>query len=139
MHQIKFRIWDKVLKRWLCEDSQYLVMDGSEVLPAPWSTIQFKTNNEHYAIQQFTGLVDKNNREIYEGDIVEIPDKREDYIVILYNFAACFLFLPVSYELDTHTFFCVVDYRNYISDMIKAKSYKIIGNVFENEELMCVH
>ena len=56
--ELKFRIWCKTMQLWLCEDSQFLQMDGKRVHAASWSTIEFDLPNENYIIQQYTGLKD---------------------------------------------------------------------------------
>lgn len=72
MREIKFRIWDKSMMRWWCEDSQYLQMDGKKIHPAPWSTLSAELPDDDIVIEQFTGLKDKNGKEIYEGDIIQM-------------------------------------------------------------------
>src|SRR5690348_8222413 len=64
MREIKFRAWDKDLKK-MCEDFLSLVEDAIYQHQAnPWQ-------DERFIPMQFTGLYDKHRRvEIYEGDIV---------------------------------------------------------------------
>jgi hypothetical protein len=120
--ELKFRIWSNLMKRWLCEDSQYLQMDGKKVHAAPWSTMEWDIPSELYVIQQFTGLKDYESNDIYEGDIVR-------------------------YELDGIVYTQTVRWRNNFWEMEDARLYgtplitnlpnfKVIGNIFENSELL---
>ena len=70
-------------------------------------------------VGQFTGLYDKNGKEIYEGDIVEINKEKYAYIA--------FLLQTMGY--------CVV-FPNYDTSLqfFNSNDLKIIGNIYENKE-----
>ena len=61
MRETKFRVWDKVNKKLLTGN---LSLDT--LLSRP----------QQYDLEQFTGLKDKNGREIYEGDIMQFDEKQ---------------------------------------------------------------
>ena len=62
MRDIKFRLWDKKHKMMIYFDNESL-----ENLFA-----LNRINKDQYEILQYTGKKDKNEKEIYEGDIVKI-------------------------------------------------------------------
>lgn len=122
------------MKRWLCEDSQYLQMDGKKVHAAPWSTMEWDIPSEQYVVQQFTGLKDSKGKEIYEGDVVKII--YEGTIAEVYfdsNICAFRLKdnTSKSYPITTYRF----DESHNPIGLINVFD-EVIGNIFENSELL---
>jgi uncharacterized phage protein (TIGR01671 family) len=74
MRPIKFRAWD-LDKKEMFNVGTY---DFLNEVAAP--LIAFNDYHYHTILMQFTGLLDKNGKEIYEGDIAELgtlPTKEE--------------------------------------------------------------
>jgi len=61
--EIKFRVWDKVKQEW-----HYFTPDNLSMYIKEWT--DHRLNGDEFL--QYTGLKDKQGKEIYEGDVVEV-------------------------------------------------------------------
>jgi len=116
MRDIKFRCWWNDRFTYSC----------SEEYKREYAFIQFNVGFSHYdpkefVIQQYTGLNDKNNKEIYEGDILEGLDFTADVFWDRNE---------PSFQLKTSNGCGAFINEDYI------KNFKIIGNIFENKDLL---
>ncbi|EGQ0541183.1 hypothetical protein I2A86_001913 [Staphylococcus aureus] len=121
---LKFKAWDKDKK----------VMSIIDEIDFNSGYILISTGYKSFdevKLLQYTGLKDKNNTEIYEGDIVEFKyphDKtfKEIGIITFSAEKACFVIKMIRHTIQEFEL-----YRGV------ANSYlKVIGNKFENPELL---
>lgn len=87
-------------------------------------------------VMQCTGLKDKNDKLIYEGDIVKF--KNEILVVRFQQEMACFA--PQYYangEYCGRLFFD--EYDSVENEFYKSTNFEVIGNIYENKELLECH
>jgi uncharacterized phage protein (TIGR01671 family) len=124
MRQIKFRVWDKLAERFTRCDEGY---QGHYVLSlnGEYHNLQNGSGGKECVVQQYTGLVDKNSVEIYEGDILKCKgfDGWFDKVGFYYN-------VPVKYNTVESGESHIAGYAYIPMDR------EVIGNIFENHELL---
>lgn len=120
MREIKFRAWDKELEK-MHYDIEYIYDDVGTSCASFGDMLE---DTERFNVMQYTGLKDKDGKEIYEGDIVHFKTLRsKEYIGEV-----------KSYE-DAASFF-VVAKEHYMECLDDVYDLEVLGNIYENKELL---
>ena len=126
MREIKFRAWVKE-KKAIFEVIliDYVTKKVSYLLERVGHLLSIR-DAKFYDVElmQYTGLKDKNNKEIYEGDILFESFGERYYKVVFEN---------GSFKAEVEG-----DFEEYSFDLIDvvAQSCEVVGNIYENPELI---
>lgn len=148
----KFRAWDSITKKFI---EHFFITDNGLFCNMEKPTSGYNSpipiEKSELILMQSTGLHDKNGKEIFEGDILKFNDEWADYgyegyiegsieginYVEIKREKTCFTFgktkLPESSLID------LVENEHYPFEglLIEASyEFEIIGNVYENPELL---
>jgi uncharacterized phage protein (TIGR01671 family) len=123
MREIKFKLWNVGLKSWggiyLNENED--INEGIE---------SYQKSGD--IILQYTGLKDKNGKEIYEGDVISFKDlldivEREIAPIVWHE--NTLRLVPQDIEVNTRG-------GHYIHHWDSLMDIEVIGNIWENPELL---
>jgi len=122
----KFRAWHKKYERWI-DKKTLKVRDDGIIFINNFPTYKIQ---ENVILMQSTGLKDKNDKEIFEGDVVE-NEAMKDFVIFIdgvftLNHAKEDKF-AVRQPLAS---FGSINLHNTLTDM------EVIGNIHENPELL---
>jgi hypothetical protein len=110
--EIKFRLWCKDRNEW--EKDDWVLNRNGDIVDI---RRMMPINPANHILMQFTGLLDKNGKEIYEGDIIKsvITNKVFEYVFLHGKFGAKWngTCVPMSGDL-----------------------WEIIGNIYESGDLL---
>lgn len=142
MREIKFRAWfpksknmEFLEKMWLCGEYTSLCFS-----PLDAGIMGFKDHDANYdyfnykeelgyVLMQYTGLKDKNGKEIYEGDILTISD----------NSISVVKWEQTPTDADPGNFVSVKSGWRFGRAGEYCKEWQVIGNIYENLELLTNH
>lgn len=131
MRIIKFRAWDRKEKEMLYSDPELSM--GFNIFTGGWIGEKGDYELPHIVLMQFTGLKDKNGKEIYEGDIVRvyIPNYTGEYIMATIEFCSgCFGIRVAGNPILNNA---VGQFKAFNEN---TEGIEVIGNVYENPELL---
>lgn len=130
----KFRAWHNELGRMTLVKTMFFFANELEELELNDSVLNdyIPVYPDEIKLMQSTGLEDKNNKEIFEGDIVRMRnprDRRQIGMFQVVRVANSPMLGLLDKKLTTEIFNLYEHMRNY---------YEIIGNIHENPELLGV-
>jgi uncharacterized phage protein (TIGR01671 family) len=131
MREIKFRAWDTERKHLIISDALndiFLPLSGDTTIQDNYESCEsqqaivgfedFIRERPELILQQFTGLFDKNGKEIWEGDILDLSGGT---LEVIFNYGS-FGYMCCG--------FVTLSQHNYLDRC------EVIGNVHENPELL---
>ena len=126
MREIKFRAWDKRRQRMRHGCDNLLIGLGGQLFWQFGDSIDIIDSKERntFELMQYTGLKDKQGKEIYEGDIItgRLTLENDDN----YDFTDIVSCEPPCFLCDNNADFELTQYQ----------TLEVIGNVWENPELV---
>jgi uncharacterized phage protein (TIGR01671 family) len=127
MRELKFRVWNSVENKWngLHHNSRRMIgelccLNGVYLIP--------ESVSRNLVLQQYTGLKDKNGKEICEGDIIQLEGS------------------PISYSIEWNKYQWAINAHGALGydpdwniqpfNHCVYERAIVVGNVFENPELL---
>ena len=136
---LKFRCWNTVILCWIDKVETAITLSGNVIRMRPDRYFN-AVNEDENILMQFTGLKDKNGKEVWEGDILKVHiftqelgeslgvrEGEKEFIAEI-----CYQELGLWLQGDTEEEGGYILWFNGMHE----ESLEVIGNIFENPELL---
>ena len=115
MKEIKFRVWDNDLEIMSYSDTDIFITFSDDGIYVGY---EIDDEIDDYELMQYVGCKDRNNKEIYEGDIVKTKEHIGQII-----FSKGMFFIDVKGDF-------------YLPIYNVSEFMEVIGNIYENPDLL---
>lgn len=128
---IKFRVWNNKTKSWAHGPGQEPHLFGETILLGGFMQVPLLELNDCIPLQ-FTGMLDKNGKEIYEGDIVRayMPDCYKNWIwrtgIVAFDEVMGMYSVYDSIEDIS---------KESLGSALICDGEEVLGNIYENPEI----
>lgn len=128
MREIKFRAWDSVMGKWI---SDYLINPFGQIMCLGSNMFYNGLHDTKILLSQFIGLQDRNDKEIYQGDVLRYEYYHPTKGKIIYE-------NEVVFDEGKACFAC--EYMDgeyhYFGDKIFKQQCEVVGNIYEDQALL---
>ena len=135
MRPIKYRAWDKETKE-MREITGLHFFESGKLSSISYDSTGGEVQDidvKFFEVMQFTGLKDKNGKMIWEGDILEYDGETCKHCnKLLYDGHKPYVITWKDAEFSCDE----INSENFMATCIWPTSMKIIGNIYENKDLL---
>lgn len=137
MREIKFRVWDKKRKEYFRISKLW----NGDTDPSCFSADDWVDNYgncgnmKDIVVEQFTGLYDKDGKEIYEGDLVKYTDDYGSFFISEVKYFADVDGYP-AFDITSPSIFDWDFESNLLSYGTTYNCLTVVGNIHENADLL---
>ena len=132
---LKYRAWNKKTQSFIDYGDLVLDLRSGKIYAGDIGLVESTIDvTDQIELMQSTGLIDRNGVEIFEGDVVSVSvrngfDYLDNKVCIVKNSIGHSGLVCATVDED-------LEYRIFNTELFEEYTYEVIGNIYENSELL---